>query len=67
MIVIFKIISVHLSVLIILNIVVKKSTGKEFTQHVFDVHGKDTFVKLIADPPNTRELKDPHLYLNRIK
>ena len=46
---------------------VKKSTGKEFTQHVFDVHGKDTFVKLIADPPNTRELKDPHLYLNRIK
>ena len=46
---------------------VKKSTGKEFTQHVFDVHGKDTFVKLIANPPNTRELKDPHLYLNRIK
>ena len=36
---------------------VKKSTGKEFTQHVFDVHGKDTFVKLIANPPNTRELK----------
>jgi len=46
---------------------VKKSTGKEFTQHVFDVHGKDTFAKLIANPPNTRELKDPHLYLNRIK
>jgi len=35
---------------------VKKSTGKEFTQHVFDVYGKDTFVKLIANPPNTREL-----------
>jgi hypothetical protein len=46
---------------------VKKSTGKEFTQHVFDVHGKNTFAKLIANPPNTRELKDPHLYLNRIK
>jgi uncharacterized protein (DUF2342 family) len=46
---------------------VKKSTGKEFTQHVFDVYGKDTFVKLIANPPNTRELKDPQLYLNRIK
>ena len=46
---------------------VKKSTGKEFTQHVFDVHGKDTFAKLIANPPNTREVKDPHLYLNRIK
>jgi len=46
---------------------VKKSTGKEFTQHVFDVYGKDTFVKLITNPPNTRELKDPQLYLNRIK
>jgi hypothetical protein len=46
---------------------VKKSTGKEFTQHVFGVHGKNTFVKLIADPPNTKELKDPQLYLNRIK
>jgi len=46
---------------------VKKSTGKEFTQHVFDVYGKDAFVKLIANPPNTRELKDPQLYLNRIK
>ena len=46
---------------------VKKSIGKEFTRHVFDVHGKDTFVKLISTPPNTRELKDPQLYLNRIK
>ena len=46
---------------------VKKSTGKEFTQHMFDVYGKDTFVKLITNPPNTRELKDPQLYLNRIK
>ena len=46
---------------------VKKSTGKEFTQYVFDVHGKNTFTKLIANPPNTRELKDPQLYLNRIK
>jgi len=46
---------------------VKKSIGKEFTQQVFDVHGKDTFVKLIANPPNTKELKDPRLYLNRIK
>ena len=46
---------------------VKKSTGKEFTQNVFNVHGKGTFSKLIKDPPNTRELKDPQLYLNRIK
>ena len=46
---------------------VKKSTGKEFTQNIFDVYGKDTFSKLITNPPNTRELKDPQLYLNRIK
>ncbi len=46
---------------------VKKSIGKEFTKHVFGVHGKDTFMKLIANPPNTKELKDPRLYLNRIK
>ena len=46
---------------------VKKSTGKEFTQNIFNVYGKDTFLKLISDPPNTRELKDPQLYLNRIK
>ena len=46
---------------------VKKSIGKEFTQSVFDIYGKDTFLKLIKDPPNTRELKDPQLYLNRIK
>jgi len=46
---------------------VKKSIGKEFTQQVFDAHGKDAFVKLITNPPNTKELKDPRLYLNRIK
>ena len=49
------------------NYSVKKSTGKEFTQRVFDTYHKDTFLKLITDPPNTRELKDPQLYLNRIK
>ena len=46
---------------------VKKSTGKEFTRKIFDVYEKGTFLKLIRDPPNTRELKDPQLYLNRIK
>ena len=45
---------------------VKKSTGKEFTHKIFDVYEKGTFLKLIRDPPNTRELKDPQLYLNRI-
>ena len=46
---------------------VKKSTGKEFTQNIFNVYGKDTFLKLITDPPNTKELKDAQLYLNRIR
>ncbi len=46
---------------------VKKSTGKEFTENIFNVYGKDTFLKLITDPPNTKELKDAQLYLNRIK
>jgi len=46
---------------------VKKSIGKEFTEKIFETFGKDTFIKLETTPPNTRELKDPQLYLNRIK
>ena len=46
---------------------VKKSTGKEFTEYVFDKFGKSTFKKLIMNPPNTKELKNPQLYLNRLK
>ena len=46
---------------------VKKSIGKEFTEKIFETFGKDTFMKLDTNPPNTRELKDPQLYLNRIK
>jgi len=46
---------------------VKKSIGKEFTEKIFETFGKDTFIKLETNPPNTRELKDPQLYLNRIK
>ena len=46
---------------------VKKSTGKEFTQYLFNEFGKSTFEKLIMNPPNTKELKNPQLYLNRIK
>jgi len=46
---------------------VKKSIGKEFTEKIFETFGKNTFIKLETNPPNTRELKDPQLYLNRIK
>jgi hypothetical protein len=46
---------------------VKKSTGKEFTEYLFNKFGKNTFEKLIIDPPNTKELKNPQLYLNRVR
>ena len=46
---------------------VKKSVGKEFTEFIFDKFGKSTFEKLIMNPPNTKELKNPQIYLNRIK
>ncbi len=45
---------------------IRKSMGKEFTKSVFDEHGNETFKLLIEHPPNTRELKDPQLYLKRI-
>ena len=45
---------------------IRKSMGKEFTKSVFDEHGKESFKLLIEHPPNTRELKDPQLYLKRI-
>ena len=45
---------------------VRKSMGKEFTKIVYEKLGKDTFKKMIEIPPNTRELKDPQLYLKKL-
>ena len=45
---------------------VRKSMGKEFTKMVYDKIRKDTFKKMIEIPPNTRELKDPQLYLKKL-
>ena len=45
---------------------VRKSMGKDFTKTVYERLGKDTFKKMIAIPPNTRELKDPQLYLKKM-
>ena len=45
---------------------VRKSMGKDFTKIVYEKLGKDTFKKMIEIPPNTRELKDPQLYLNKL-
>jgi len=45
---------------------VRKSMGKDFTRTVYEKLGKDTFKKMIEIPPNTRELKDPQLYLKKL-
>lgn len=44
---------------------VRKSMGTDFTEHVFTKLGKNTYKTLIANPPTTRELKNPESYLNR--
>ncbi len=45
---------------------VRKSMGKDFTKILYEKIGKDTFKKMIAIPPNTRELKEPQLYLKKL-
>lgn len=45
---------------------VRKSMGKDFTKIVYEKLGKDTFRKMMEIPPNTRELKDPQLYLKKL-
>ena len=45
---------------------VRKSMGKDFTKIIYAKLGKETFKKMIEIPPNTRELKDPQLYLKKL-
>ena len=45
---------------------VRKDMGKEFTKSIHERLGRESFRKLMEDPPNTRELKDPQMYLERI-
>ena len=45
---------------------VRKSMGKDFTKAIYEKLGKNTFKKLIEVPPNTRELKEPQLYLKKL-
>ncbi len=44
---------------------VRKSMGTDFTEYIFARLGNDTYKRLIANPPTTRELKNPESYLNR--
>ena len=45
---------------------IRKSMGRDFTKIVYEKLGKDTFKKMIEIPPNTRELKEPQLYLKKM-
>ena len=45
---------------------VRKSMGKDFTKIVYEKLGTKTFKKMIEIPPNTKELKDPQLYLKKL-
>jgi len=42
-----------------------KSMGTDFTEYIYSKLGKDTYKTLIANPPTTRELKNPESYLNK--
>ena len=44
---------------------VRKSMGTDFTEYIFTKLSKNTYKTLIANPPTTRELKNPESYLNR--
>ncbi len=46
---------------------IRKSMGKDFTQAIYEKHGKESFKMMIKNPPSTLELKDPQLYLKRVQ
>jgi len=45
---------------------VRKSMGKDFTKIIYEKLGTNTFKKMIEIPPNTKELKDPQIYLKKL-
>ncbi len=45
---------------------IRKSMGMDFASKVFEELGKNTYQTLIGNPPSTKELKNPDLYLKRI-
>ncbi len=46
---------------------VRKHMGKDFVQAVFDRMGRAGFQFMIQNPPTTRQLKEPQLYLKDLK
>ena len=45
---------------------IRKSMGKDLAEAVFSKHDRDTYRILINNPPTTRELKNPHIYIQRV-
>ena len=45
---------------------VRKSMGRDFVRVIYEKLGRDTFKKIIEIPPDTRQLKDPQLYLKKL-
>ena len=45
---------------------VRKNMGKDFTKAVYEKLGTSTFKKINNIPPNTKELKDPQLYIKKL-
>ena len=45
---------------------VRKNMGKDFTKAIYAKLGKDAFKKIITTTPNTREIKEPQLYLKKL-
>jgi hypothetical protein len=46
---------------------IRRNIGKDFTKIIYEKFGKRAFRQLIENPPNTREIKEPQLYINKIK
>ena len=45
----------------------RKSIGKDFVKTVFERLGGETFERIIKEPPTTFEIKDPQMYLDRVR
>ncbi len=46
---------------------VRKNMGLDFVKAIYEKFGKESWKMLLENPPNTKELKEPELYLNRIQ
>ena len=45
---------------------VRKDMGKDFTKYIYLKFGKETFRKILENPPNTKQLKNPQQYIEAV-